>query len=191
MVAAVGQLGCLRGPHQGNYLRPPQAPLADATEDEAESHRRNTEWYKLRHPDGGMRQQAVEEKQRLAGVTAGTSGVWSEIGPQPIQSGTTAYSGRVWGIGVDPRNSNVVYIGTDGGGVWKTTNGGTNWVALTDSQANINIRDLALAPSAPDTIFAATKRRRNLLGMERARASDESESYLCGLSKGARLGCRP
>ena len=106
-----------------------------------------------------MRQKAAEEKQRLAHVTAMTSGQWSPIGPQPIQvcnDAPGACSGRVWGIGVDPRNSNVVYIGTDGGGVWGTTDGGTNWAPLTDSQANINIRDLTLAPSAPDTIFAAT-----------------------------------
>jgi len=104
-----------------------------------------------------LRRKAVEEKQRLAGVTAATSGQWSAIGPQPIQpcDGATC-SGRVWGIGVDPRNSNVVYIGTDGGGVWGTTDRGINWAPLTDSQANINIRDLTLAPSAPDTIFAAT-----------------------------------
>ena len=156
ILAAVGQVACLRNTHQGAFLHPPQTPRPDAAEDEAESHRRQDEWYKRRHPDGGMRQKAVEERQRLAGVTAGTSGQWNAIGPRPIQSYGTAYSGRVWGIAVDPRNSNVVYIGTDGGGVWKTTDGGTNWVPLTDSQANINIRDLALAPSSPDTIFAAT-----------------------------------
>jgi hypothetical protein len=31
-----------------------------------------------------------------------------------------------------------------------------NWAPLTDSQANININDLTLAPNAPDTILAAT-----------------------------------
>jgi photosystem II stability/assembly factor-like uncharacterized protein len=101
-----------------------------------------------------LRQKAVEEKQQLAAAISGTSGQWSPIGPAPIQGGIR--SGRVWGIAVDPRNSSVVYIGTDGGGVWKTTDAGTNWTPLTDQQANINIRDLTLAQSAPDTILAAT-----------------------------------
>jgi photosystem II stability/assembly factor-like uncharacterized protein len=136
---------------------PPAPATAQPEDDEAESRSREIEWFKKHHPaDGAMRQKAVDEKQRLAAVAAATSGQWKAIGPQPIQSGPTTYSGRVWGIGVDPRNSNVVYIGTDGGGVWGTTDGGTNWAPLTDSQANINIRDLELAPSAPDTIFAAT-----------------------------------
>src|ERR1017187_9303879 len=155
IVAATGQLACSPSPNQGSYIHPPQAPTQHATA-EAESHGPDTEWYKRRHPDGGMRQKAVEEKRRFAAVTDSKSGQWNAIGPQPLQQYGATDSGRVWGIGVDPRNSNVVYIGADGGGVWKTTNGGTNWLPLTDSQANINIRDLTLAPSAPDTIFAAT-----------------------------------
>ena len=94
---------------------------------EAESHERGEEWFNKRHPDGGLRQKAVERKRLLTDASAATSGQWTAIGPQPIQSAYT-YSGRVWGIGVDPRNSNVVYAGTDGGGVWKSTDGGTAWV---------------------------------------------------------------
>jgi photosystem II stability/assembly factor-like uncharacterized protein len=108
-----------------------------------------------RHPDGGMRRKAVEEKSRLAAAVSGTSGQWTAIGPQPIQWGVP-YSGRVWGIVVDPRNSGVVYVATEGGGVWKTTNGGANWTPLTDTQANINMRAVALAPTAPDTVFAGS-----------------------------------
>ena len=155
VLAAVVQLACLRNLHQASRV-PRVQPRSESEDGEAESHRRNEEWFNIRHPDGGLRQKAVEEKQLMAPDVSGTSGPWRAIGPQPIQAGSTIYSGRVWGIAVDPRNSNVVYVGTDGGGVWKTTDGGTNWTPLTDQQTSLNIRDLALAPTAPDTILAAT-----------------------------------
>src|SRR6266849_1909526 len=50
---------------------------------------------------------------------------WKLIGPRPLNfSPGFATSGRVTGIAIDPRNNDVVYIGTADGGVWKTTNGG-------------------------------------------------------------------
>ena len=155
VLAAVGQLACLRHLHQVSRVPPAQSP-AESEAGEAEAHRRNEEWFNMRHPDGGLRQKAVEEKQRQVPDVSATSGAWRAIGPAPIQATYGTYSGRVWGIAVDPRNSSVVYVGTDGGGVWKTTDGGTNWTPLTDQQANLNVRDLTLAPSAPDTILAGT-----------------------------------
>ena len=69
---------------------------------------------------------------------------FTALGPQPehmtgctgcFDYGTT--EGRVNAIAVDPttttNGSIVAYIGTDGGGVWKTTNccsGATNWTSL-------------------------------------------------------------
>jgi photosystem II stability/assembly factor-like uncharacterized protein len=143
---------------QSAQYQAPQVWAADQDEGnvtrEAQAHARAEEWFKRRHPRNSLRTKAVLEKQRLLADASTTSGQWTPIGPEPIQ-GAAVYSGRVWGIAVDPRNNKVIYIGTDGGGVWKTTDGGTTWTPLTDTQANINIRDLTLAPSAPDTIIAA------------------------------------
>ena len=36
-------------------------------------------------------------------------------------------SGAIEAIVTDPTNANLYYIGTPNGGIWKTTNGGTNW----------------------------------------------------------------
>src|SRR5437016_6790269 len=82
---------------------------------------------------------------------------WSVTGVQtcalPIFSPT---SGRVTALAVDPRNSEVVYLGSAVGGVWKTTDGGTIWTPLTDTQASLSVGSIALDPSNPDTVYVGT-----------------------------------
>jgi hypothetical protein len=78
---------------------------------------------------------------------------WTPIGPQPTSSsifGET--SGRVNALAVDPCDSsgNTIYAGGAQGGVWKTTNGGTNWAPLTDSQLSISTGSIALDPVLAD-----------------------------------------
>jgi hypothetical protein len=97
---------------------------------------------------------------------------WTSLGPQPehmtgctgcFDFGTT--EGRVNAIAVDPttttNGSIVAYIGTDGGGVWKTTNccsGSTSWNVLTDGAliSTTSIDTLAIDPSNHNTIYAGT-----------------------------------
>ena len=50
----------------------------------------------------------------------------------------------------------TLYAGADGGGVWKTVDGGSSWTSLTDSINNLNVGALALAPSSPSTIYVGT-----------------------------------
>src|SRR5207249_1955771 len=63
---------------------------------------------------------------------------WLPVGPAPIKSGQTpgsqAVAGRITGIAVDPTDSNVIFITAAGGGIWKTTNSGSSWSAMTDDQ---------------------------------------------------------
>ena len=47
--------------------------------------------------------------------------------------GTNPVSGRVTGVAPDITDPNTIFIATAGGGVWKTTNGGTNWSPLTNN----------------------------------------------------------
>jgi len=48
----------------------------------------------------------------------------------------------VSGIPGDPR---TFYMGTVGGGVWKTTNSGTSWTPLTDAQQTLSMGAIAVA----------------------------------------------
>src|ERR1700676_433560 len=76
---------------------------------------------------------------------------WTAIGPAPITNGQDPgggpVSGRVAAIAGDPTDPNTIYVAPAGGGVWKTSNGGTSWSPLTDSQATTNMGAIAVAPS--------------------------------------------
>ena len=60
-------------------------------------------------------------------------------------------SGHITAIQVDPRDptGNTIYVSTDNGGVWKTTNGGNDWKALTDNVLNANGQTLLDAKGLP------------------------------------------
>src|ERR1051325_7756522 len=65
---------------------------------------------------------------------------WRSIGP--------FRSGRVNGVTGVPGQPSVFYMGSVGGGVWKTTNAGRTWFPIFDSQPIASIGAVAVAPSA-------------------------------------------
>jgi hypothetical protein len=82
---------------------------------------------------------------------------WTSLGPAPeVGPGALAVSGRVDGIATDPTNPDIIYVATASGGVWKTTNSGVTWNALTDNQSTLFMGAIALAPSNPNVIYAGT-----------------------------------
>ena len=102
---------------------------------------------------------AVEEVSRVLSPTAPASNpTWVFIGPQPIQTpySTPIVSGRVTALAIDPRDVNTVYLGGAQGGVWKTTNGGSAWTPLTDTQPSAAVGSIALDPSNSNIIYVGT-----------------------------------
>ncbi|HXM33950.1 MAG TPA: carboxypeptidase-like regulatory domain-containing protein, partial [Pyrinomonadaceae bacterium] len=87
---------------------------------------------------------------------------WTSIGPRPVPNGSSQpgtlgpVTGRVTAIATDPTNSSIVYLGTAQGGVWRTTNGGTTWVAIFDNAQSLGIGAIALAPSNHDILYIGT-----------------------------------
>lgn len=72
------------------------------------------------------------------------------------RSGREVYSGRATAIAIHPTDTNTVYVGTAGGGVWKTSDAGLHWRALTDRQMTLSIGAIAIDPSNPDRVYAGT-----------------------------------
>src|SRR5919198_5537831 len=80
--------------------------------------------------------------------------------------GPAAYSGRVTALAV-PRPAagsytNTIYVGAAGGGVWKTTNGGTTWQSVSEGLGVQTIGDLAVAPSDRILLWVGTGEKNSL-----------------------------
>jgi photosystem II stability/assembly factor-like uncharacterized protein len=73
---------------------------------------------------------------------------WRSIGP--------FRSGRVNGVSGVPGQPNVFYMGSVGGGVWKTTNAGRTWFPIFDSQPIASIGAIAVAASNTDIVYVGT-----------------------------------
>ncbi len=74
---------------------------------------------------------------------------WVSIGP-------TNFAGRVNVLAPHPTMIDTLLAGTDGGGIWKTTDGGVSWMPLTDDLPVVCVSALAFAPSEPLLVYAGT-----------------------------------
>ena len=74
---------------------------------------------------------------------------WRSIGPAIM-------GGRIADVEGVPGDSNVVYVASASGGLWKTTNGGVTWKPIFERQGTISIGDIALAPGNPDVVWVGT-----------------------------------
>src|SRR5437879_6794879 len=91
---------------------------------------------------------------------------WTAIGPAPLNSAPAGYgtgnvSGRITAIAANPTDANTIYVAPAGGGVWKTTNGGTTWSPLTDIQRTLSMGAVAVARSNPLVVYAGTGEANN------------------------------
>src|SRR5437763_4353554 len=78
-----------------------------------------------------------------------TLGTWQPLGPGNV-------GGRTRSLLINPTDPNIMYAGSVGGGVWKTTDGGASWNPLTDLLASIGISAMAMDPQDPNTLYAGT-----------------------------------
>lgn len=73
---------------------------------------------------------------------------------------------------IDPRNSDVMYVASQGPlwapggdrGLFKSTDGGTSWKAILSISENTGITDVHFDPKNPDILYAASYQRRRHVG---------------------------
>ncbi len=96
----------------------------------------------------------------LAGPQGSLSLPWEFLGPMPTCQltidGPVDYSGRIAAIAVHPVAPDTVYVASASGGVWKTVDGGLQWVPLTDELPTLNHGCVALDPSNPEVVYVGT-----------------------------------
>src|SRR6476646_7101422 len=73
---------------------------------------------------------------------------WRSIGP--------FRSGRVNAVSGVPGQPNVFYLGSVGGGVWKSTNVGRTWTPAFDSQPVGSIGAIGVSASNPEVVYVGT-----------------------------------
>ena len=65
--------------------------------------------------------------------------------------GPTITSGRLTDIAVHPKDNNTIYVGSAGGGVWKSQNGGFDFTPVFDKH-NSSIGSIAIDPKNPNQV---------------------------------------
>src|ERR1051325_5522343 len=91
-----------------------------------------------------------------------TGTVWAPIGPSPIAEGGNQDNGLVSTIAINPNNPQVIYIGTAGGGVWRTDDGGQHWKPIFDRQLSLGIGEpggIAIDPNNTSVLYVGTSGR--------------------------------
>jgi photosystem II stability/assembly factor-like uncharacterized protein len=76
--------------------------------------------------------------------------------PPWVAAGPNNIGGRMTDIVGHPTNSQLFYVAAASGGIFKTTNGGTDWTPIFDSAPGLSMGAMAIDLSHPDTIYAGT-----------------------------------
>ncbi|HWR33362.1 MAG TPA: PKD domain-containing protein [Chitinophagaceae bacterium] len=82
---------------------------------------------------------------------------WVPLGPSGWNrtSSWNPGTGRLTHLAIHPSNEQIIYVCSPGGGIWKTTNGGTNWAPLVDMNSTwMNVFALTIDPSNQNIIYA-------------------------------------
>jgi photosystem II stability/assembly factor-like uncharacterized protein len=94
-------------------------------------------------------------------VLLAASGMAQEIAPNLLQAMQWRLigphrGGRVTSVAGVPSQPTVYYIGTPGGGVWKTEDAGQVWKPIFDQEHVASIGAVAVAPSDPKVVYVGT-----------------------------------
>lgn len=85
---------------------------------------------------------------------------WKPLGPTNVpiilSNGKNRGVGRINAIAFDPYDKDIIYVGSPGGGFWKSTDGGANWVTTSDDLPVLGVSSIAINPNNTDIIYIAT-----------------------------------
>ena len=78
-------------------------------------------------------------------------------------------------LAANPQNKDVVYAGTNGNGIFRSTDRGQTWLAV--GLAGQIVKALAVSPHDPDVIYAGTKPALVFISRDGGRSWAEQESF--------------
>ena len=74
---------------------------------------------------------------------------WTWLGPGNI-------GGRMRSIVIHPTNTNTMWVGSAGGGIWRSDNGGGGWQPVDDFIANLAVSTMVINPANASVMYAGT-----------------------------------
>lgn len=80
------------------------------------------------------------------------SGAWRNISQTTTTSGYEGM-GRLAAVSFHPTDSNVIYVGVNKGGIWRTVNGGQTWTPLGDQLPWCSVGNIVVDKVNPSTLY--------------------------------------
>ncbi len=75
---------------------------------------------------------------------------WTPMGPSSAENADGGENGlgRINCVVTHPNDTNIIWVGSAGGGAWKSTNGGSSWSTVTDLLPTLGVSDIAIDPKS-------------------------------------------
>jgi photosystem II stability/assembly factor-like uncharacterized protein len=80
---------------------------------------------------------------------------WTNLGPNSTPGGYAGL-GRINCVAFHPTNANIIWVGSPGGGLWKSTDGGMSWTTNFDNSVVLGVSSIVIHPTNPDIMYIAT-----------------------------------
>ena len=111
-------------------------------------------------PNGKLYTEWLKEKNKYEQHKSNSNSNWTELGPinTPIilSNGKKRGNGRINCIAFDPFDEDIMWIGSPGGGLWQSNDGGANWSTNTDNLPVIGVSYIAVNPVNPQEMYITT-----------------------------------
>jgi photosystem II stability/assembly factor-like uncharacterized protein len=106
---------------------------------------------RVQSTDPQLRLKGFDQQQAMTGASPFKGLKWQFVGPKNVSSRCITIA-----VVVPKGKSYTIYIGSAGGGLWKTDNEGTTWEPIFDKAASTAIGAVAVAPSNPNIVWVGT-----------------------------------
>lgn len=112
-------------------------------------------WKQRVMPDGSLpdfEAQRVLYAQLQQQANKTTAATWQNISQTTSTSGYNGM-GRLACVAFHPTDTNIIYVGANKGGIWRTTTGGNNWTPLGDQLPFCSVGNIVVDKVDPNKLF--------------------------------------